>query len=137
MIPYVYYYITFNTLLNPVLGYLDGRMFLPRFVPPANPPSPPPGFPEVTVTSVSLPPFVSRRGLSNTNQRLSLLKRETDQRECVRWHGISFTEPDPTGSRPSVLNGGKGRTEKKREREHLCRRQGHIFRGNPDTVQAK
>ena len=26
---------------------------------------------EVTVTSVSLPPFVSRRGLSNTNQRLS------------------------------------------------------------------
>ena len=25
---------------------------------------------EVTVTSVSLPPFVSRRGLSNTNQRL-------------------------------------------------------------------
>ena len=27
---------------------------------------------EVTVTSVSLPPFVSRRGLSNTNQRLSL-----------------------------------------------------------------
>ena len=28
---------------------------------------------EVTVTSVSLPPFVSRRGLSNTNQRLSLL----------------------------------------------------------------
>ena len=38
---------------------------------------------EVTVTSVSLPPFVSRRGLSNTNQRLSLLKRETDQRECA------------------------------------------------------
>ena len=31
----------------------------------------------------SLPPFVSRRGLSNTNQRLSLLKRETDQRECA------------------------------------------------------
>ena len=29
---------------------------------------------EVTVTSVSLPPFVSRRGLSNTNQRLSLRK---------------------------------------------------------------
>ena len=28
---------------------------------------------EVTVTSVSLPPFVSRRGLSNTNQRLSTL----------------------------------------------------------------
>ena len=28
---------------------------------------------EVTVTSISLPPFVSRRGLSNTNQRLSLL----------------------------------------------------------------
>ena len=28
---------------------------------------------EVTVTSVSLPPFVSRRGLSNTNQSLSLL----------------------------------------------------------------
>ena len=28
---------------------------------------------EVTVASVSLPPFVSRRGLSNTNQRLSLL----------------------------------------------------------------
>ena len=27
---------------------------------------------EVTVTSVSLPPFVSRRGLSNSNQRLSL-----------------------------------------------------------------
>ena len=27
---------------------------------------------EVTVTSVSLPPFVSRRGLCNTNQRLSL-----------------------------------------------------------------
>ena len=26
----------------------------------------------ITVTSVSLPPFVSRRGLSNTNQRLSL-----------------------------------------------------------------
>ena len=27
---------------------------------------------EVTVTSVSLPPFMSRRGLFNTNQRLSL-----------------------------------------------------------------
>ena len=27
---------------------------------------------EVTVTSISLPPFVSRRGLSNTNQRLPL-----------------------------------------------------------------
>ena len=26
---------------------------------------------EVTVTSISLSPFVSRRGLSNTNQRLS------------------------------------------------------------------
>ena len=33
---------------------------------------------EVTVTSVSLPPFVSRRGLSNTNQRLSQAK--TNQR---------------------------------------------------------
>ena len=30
-------------------------------------------FEVITVTSVSLPPFVSRRGLSNTNQRLSLL----------------------------------------------------------------
>ena len=33
-----------------------------------------PGSFEVTVTSVSLPPFVSRRGLSNTNQRLSIIR---------------------------------------------------------------
>ena len=63
---------------------------------------------------------------------ISLLKRETDQRESVRWHGISFTEPDPTGSRPSVLIGLF-----KRETEHLCRRHEHIFRGNPDRERER
>ena len=33
---------------------------------------------DVTVTSVSLPPFMSRRGLFNTNQRLSLSLNTAD-----------------------------------------------------------
>ena len=37
---------------------------------------------EVTVTSVSLPPFVSRRGLSNTNQRLSSSSARLMQSSC-------------------------------------------------------
>ena len=54
----------------------------------------------VTVTSVSLPPFVSRRGLSNTNQRLS--------------HGISHEEPSyprncPERERERERGRGRGR----------------------------
>ena len=45
---------------------------------------------EVTVTSVSLPPFVSRRGLSNTNHRLSL---DLDGNGCLshHWAGTLMT----------------------------------------------
>ena len=45
---------------------------------------------EVTVTSVSLPPFVSRRGLSNTNQRLSLTLSFSLSRTTTTLRGISI-----------------------------------------------
>ena len=46
---------------------------------------------EVTVTSVSLPPFVSRRGLSNTNQRLS--------HQALKLRSLPFTHPVYVASR--------------------------------------
>ena len=56
---------------------------------------------------VSLSPFVSRRGLSNTNQRLSHAGPTEREREREREHGtgILFEEPNPTGSRPRDLIG--------------------------------
>ena len=69
------------------------------------------------------PPFMTRRGLSNTNQRLSLSLgserlgsvREPNQTRSL-WAntrvgtGIVFKEPNPTGSRPSDLIGLRGTT---------------------------
>ena len=61
-----------------------------------------------SVTSVSLPPFVSRRGLSNTNQRLSLSGAASWSRQWVRG------ERERERERESALF--------KRETEHLCLR---------------
>ena len=63
---------------------------------------------EVTVTSVSLPPFVSRRGLSNTNQRLSQTNKHTLSRlnldsACSRARCCG-TSKDSV-ARPDVDNG--------------------------------
>ena len=52
---------------------------------------------EVTVTSVSLPPFVSRRGLSNTNQRLSRFV-------ALKLRSLHFTHPVYVASRYFQLN---------------------------------
>ena len=49
---------------------------------------------EVTVTSVSLPPFVSRRGLSNTIQRLSLLVRGRSYGHFILPHSVYVASRD-------------------------------------------
>ena len=57
---------------------------------------------EVTVTSVSLPPFVSRRGLSNTNQRLSPVNIITTLTQTI----ISLSGPVRVGQ-PLKHDGGR------------------------------
>ena len=58
---------------------------------------------EVTVTSVSLPPFVSPRGLFNTNQRLSRCVQAGIQVDCATslcGCGTEFYLKNPTHREP-------------------------------------
>ena len=109
------------------------------------PPSPCSGRCEV-VNSVSLPPFVSRRGLSNTNQRLSLQARfwlgiimvEGNRALATKLtrYLIYETQPHPEPpARPSLIqeppNKRPCRLQSRREWDVPI--QGHVRRSFADT----